>query len=1140
MDYNIQVMDIVFITPTIHTGSAASLWPALVQEALSSQDRLFMVAGGLLGSSDPLELRKNEIYAQMQDLNFGKGLVWTSALTSTLSRDGVRLFLQRFAFPLICIGHEYPGYPSVVLDTYGAMQELLDHLLEVHAYRRFLFLRGPQWHAPAADRYLAFNDFIESRGLSWNEQFVSPPTSWTKAGGIVRDMVKSQKIQPGRDFDVLVGSSDLMVYDGILALEEMGFAYPDDFKAAGFNNSPESRLLNPGFTTMHMPFEEAGRLAYRRESIAGTLVLRPSLVVRKSCGCFPHRQSLLVSRRSGQALGGQEALPLSKVLALEGSAFEEGLRAYLGSRFGAWALENRSIDRISSSLKRFLQERETEPFLFALERGMNQEAEGNLPFWQELLSMLRDACTEISPDDTLLSQLFDRARVLFADALERRSAQRSWEENQVSHALYRLDQRLLGLASYQDLSKVLQESLPELGIPLAFLVESSEGEARLLAGFTPAGIALSPEEGERSSSPDPEFKNLGPVREPASEGVRIHNGAASLLPPELMGQMPPASAYFILPLCDESRSYGYLVLGLGEQKAEVYEHIRTSLSGALRSLSLLDQVRHSRDLARRAEEIKSAFLAHASSELLAPLQALGQSLATISSPGQRVGEAGQDINELLRLTQELADFSRAEVEDLELRLRALDLRSCLKVFAADQKLDLIDEDPGCPLPLLDADPERLAQVFRGIFAGLQDSQGELFERGTSSRNTTRIAYRFELEPEGLVLKFRVPAREGQSRIPEGISMTLYRRLIMLHGGSLELDAGPDWALMLRLPYPRFAGLPGPEIGEEGEVLYLAQPPGRDDLASLMPWARVVPMGIEGYEELASGRVRGLIFDPGSAGSQEWGLLRRLRGSSLLRNLQVLVFDGTGMELSASLGQSLFQLLSEQSPGPAIYFHGGTGIPEDFLKDSNLDLLALSERKDLDMLPHETEPRLLVVAKVDMQLLKALRRRWPRVALVLIAEDLSDFVWDDEVEEWLNFICVHEGIFGSDELNRKILDFLEQPTKLAPQTGLLVKKALLYFDRHFTQTLSRWQLADHVHVSEDYLTRIFHKEMGLSPWDYLIRLRIARGSQLLRSTSLSVQEVAQRVGIDDQAYFCRVFRRLKGLTPSRYRNLSRIA
>jgi AraC-like DNA-binding protein len=62
-------------------------------------------------------------------------------------------------------------------------------------------------------------------------------------------------------------------------------------------------------------------------------------------------------------------------------------------------------------------------------------------------------------------------------------------------------------------------------------------------------------------------------------------------------------------------------------------------------------------------------------------------------------------------------------------------------------------------------------------------------------------------------------------------------------------------------------------------------------------------------------------------------------------------------------------------------------------------------------------------------------------------------------------------------------------------------------------------------------------MGTTLWDYLNRLRIAYAVELLAESSDTVAEVAARAGFQDQAYFCRVFKRLQGTTPGALRKES---
>jgi AraC-like DNA-binding protein len=80
----------------------------------------------------------------------------------------------------------------------------------------------------------------------------------------------------------------------------------------------------------------------------------------------------------------------------------------------------------------------------------------------------------------------------------------------------------------------------------------------------------------------------------------------------------------------------------------------------------------------------------------------------------------------------------------------------------------------------------------------------------------------------------------------------------------------------------------------------------------------------------------------------------------------------------------------------------------------------------------------------------------------------------------------------------------------------------------------WTLDDLLKIacmSRSNLMRVFRKATGQSPIDYLIRLRIQKAMELLRTTGLSITEIALRIGFNDSNYFARQFRKTVGRPPS---------
>lgn len=82
------------------------------------------------------------------------------------------------------------------------------------------------------------------------------------------------------------------------------------------------------------------------------------------------------------------------------------------------------------------------------------------------------------------------------------------------------------------------------------------------------------------------------------------------------------------------------------------------------------------------------------------------------------------------------------------------------------------------------------------------------------------------------------------------------------------------------------------------------------------------------------------------------------------------------------------------------------------------------------------------------------------------------------------------------------------------------------------------LAQKLNVSYTWFRRSFLQHTGLSPHQYLLQLRIARARSLLSETTRTVQQAAFQLGFENEQYFCRLFKKKTGLTPSEWRAHSR--
>jgi transcriptional regulator GlxA family with amidase domain len=94
----------------------------------------------------------------------------------------------------------------------------------------------------------------------------------------------------------------------------------------------------------------------------------------------------------------------------------------------------------------------------------------------------------------------------------------------------------------------------------------------------------------------------------------------------------------------------------------------------------------------------------------------------------------------------------------------------------------------------------------------------------------------------------------------------------------------------------------------------------------------------------------------------------------------------------------------------------------------------------------------------------------------------------------------------------------------------VAQTIARMEEQLNSPLRLPRLAAAVHLSVSQLTRLFRRDLGISPGAYLVRLRMIRARYLVEQTRLTVAEIRAQVGISDPSHFARDFRRAHGLSP----------
>ncbi len=89
----------------------------------------------------------------------------------------------------------------------------------------------------------------------------------------------------------------------------------------------------------------------------------------------------------------------------------------------------------------------------------------------------------------------------------------------------------------------------------------------------------------------------------------------------------------------------------------------------------------------------------------------------------------------------------------------------------------------------------------------------------------------------------------------------------------------------------------------------------------------------------------------------------------------------------------------------------------------------------------------------------------------------------------------------------------------------------YIDEHLSDNIRKEDLAELMHLNEDYLTRIFKKETGMSIKSYIIQQKMNAARELLQTTSLSVSSVAIQLGYTNFSHFSASYKKEFGITPA---------
>lgn len=99
----------------------------------------------------------------------------------------------------------------------------------------------------------------------------------------------------------------------------------------------------------------------------------------------------------------------------------------------------------------------------------------------------------------------------------------------------------------------------------------------------------------------------------------------------------------------------------------------------------------------------------------------------------------------------------------------------------------------------------------------------------------------------------------------------------------------------------------------------------------------------------------------------------------------------------------------------------------------------------------------------------------------------------------------------------------------------VKEAMTFIEQNFQNDISVEDIAAFCNLNRNYFGKIFRKAVGKTPQEFLINYRMAKASELLKMTDMTIGSISVAVGYPSQLHFSRAFKNVYGMPPKEWRN-----
>lgn len=152
---------------------------------------------------------------------------------------------------------------------------------------------------------------------------------------------------------------------------------------------------------------------------------------------------------------------------------------------------------------------------------------------------------------------------------------------------------------------------------------------------------------------------------------------------------------------------------------------------------------------------------------------------------------------------------------------------------------------------------------------------------------------------------------------------------------------------------------------------------------------------------------------------------------------------------------------------------------------------------------------------------------------------------DSIENRIDLFFDDNGVFDlaayKSRKKREITIFLKKVQRIAAKKNVnIILDIEKYIVANFNRDVKLQEIADHFYISREYVSRKFKQEFNVNISDFIVQIRMEKAKSLLVNRMLKIYDIANMVGYQDDKYFRKVFKKLVGITPNKYREQEHVS